>query len=141
MINRGWPIIGATPTTPKAQPSVRWLPGWRAASHPSISTSASGLRQHRFLAQRRYRHAGLALCNDIAGATFTAAALRGHAQLQLDLIETHSGAGMAGDFSVRNTAADTDDHGGQAGHCWQLERYAYYKCEFVAFNIFLQTML
>ena len=54
-----------------------------------------------------------ALRHHVAGAAFAASALGGHAQLELDLIEAHAGTGMAGNLTVRNPAANTDDHGGR----------------------------
>ena len=52
-----------------------------------------------------------ALCHHITGASFALTALRRHTQLELNIVKTHTGAGMAGDFAVRDPAADTDDHG------------------------------
>lgn len=56
----------------------------------------------------------MALGDDVARTAFAAAALRGHAQFKLDFIKTHASAGMAGDVSVGDTAADTNNHGSQA---------------------------
>jgi hypothetical protein len=39
-------------------------------------------------------------------------ALGGHAKLELNVVKTHAGAGMAGNFTVGDSAADTDDHDG-----------------------------
>ena len=49
----------------------------------------------------------------IAGAAFAASALGGDAQLELNLIEAHASACMAGNLPVRNPAANTDDHDGK----------------------------
>ena len=53
-----------------------------------------------------------ALCEYITGAAFAAAALGGDAEFELDLVEAHACARMADDVTVRDAAADTDDHGG-----------------------------
>jgi hypothetical protein len=37
--------------------------------------------------------------------------LGGHAEFDLDLVKTHACAGVASYFTVRDAAADTDDHG------------------------------
>ncbi len=47
----------------------------------------------------------------VAGTTFALAALRGNTEFELDFVKTHAGAGMTGNFTVRDSAADTDDHG------------------------------
>ena len=47
----------------------------------------------------------------VAGTTFTLTALRGHAEFELDLVKAHAGAGVTGNFTVGDSAADTDDHG------------------------------
>ena len=52
-----------------------------------------------------------ALSDDITGAAFTAAALGSDTEFELDLVEAHACAGMANYFTVRDAAADTDDHG------------------------------
>lgn len=54
-----------------------------------------------------------ALRHDIAGAALAAAALGGNAQLELDFVKAQTRPGVAGNFSVRNSAAYTDDHGGK----------------------------
>ena len=53
----------------------------------------------------------VALGNDIPRASFALAALGGHAEFELDLVKAHPGARVACDFTVRDSAADTDDHG------------------------------
>ena len=54
---------------------------------------------------------GAALRHHISCATFTLTALGGDAKLKLDFVKTHASAGVACDFTVRDSAADTDDHG------------------------------
>lgn len=54
-----------------------------------------------------------ALRHHIAGAAFAAAALGGNAQFELDFVKAQTRPGVAGNFSVRNSAAYTDDHGGK----------------------------
>jgi hypothetical protein len=56
--------------------------------------------------------AGAALRHHVTGATFALTALGGYAKLELDFVKTHAGMGMTGNFTVRNSAADTDNHGG-----------------------------
>jgi hypothetical protein len=59
------------------------------------------------------RRAGrAALGHHVTGAAFASAALGRHTKFKLDLVKTHAGMGMAGNFAVRDSAADTDDHGG-----------------------------
>ena len=52
-----------------------------------------------------------ALRHHVTGAAFTLAALRGHAEFKLDLVKAQARAGMADDFAVGDTAADTNNHG------------------------------
>ena len=63
--------------------------------------------------QGRNRVRGTALGKDFAGAAFTLAALGGNAQFELDFVKAQTRPGVAGNFSVRNSAAYTDDHGGK----------------------------
>jgi hypothetical protein len=59
------------------------------------------------------RWAGRAALGDhIAGAAFAAATLGGNAEFELNLVKAHAGAGVANNVTVRDAAADTDDHGG-----------------------------
>ncbi len=83
--------------------------------------------------QRGDRMRNAALGNHIPCAALAAAALGGHAQLELDLVETHASMCMACNFAVRNPAADTNDHG--AGSVGWLLTMGHYKCEFIAFAI------
>ena len=53
-----------------------------------------------------------ALGDHISGAAFAAAALGGDTEFELDLVEAHACTGVADDVTVRDAAADTDDHGG-----------------------------
>jgi hypothetical protein len=59
------------------------------------------------------RVAALALGHHIACAAFALAALGGHAQFKLDFVKAHARTNVASDFTVRDPAADTDDHGSQ----------------------------
>ena len=56
-----------------------------------------------------------ALVHDVAGAGFALAALRGNAQLKLDVIKAEPQLGMADDLTVRNTVTDADNHGNVVG--------------------------
>ena len=59
---------------------------------------------------------GAALRHHIAGTSFTATALCGDAEFKLDFVKTHAGTGVTRNFTVRDSAADTDDHEGP----WQV---------------------
>jgi hypothetical protein len=61
-----------------------------------------------------HRLARVALCDDRANAALTLAALRCNAQLELNVVEAHSSAGMTGNLTVRDSAANTSDHGGDS---------------------------
>ncbi len=54
-----------------------------------------------------------ALRHHIAGAARAATTLGGNAQFELDFVKAQTRPGVAGNFSVRNSAAYTDDHGGK----------------------------
>ncbi len=57
----------------------------------------------------------VALCHYIPRAAFALAALGCNAQLKLDLVKAKTCPRMAGNLAIRNSAADTDNHGGLAG--------------------------
>lgn len=78
------------------------------------------------------RAGAAALRNNIARTAFALAALGGDTQFKLDLVETQTGTGVAGNFAVRDSAADTNNHGVA---CWLMIRCIEYKCESVAFAI------
>lgn len=65
----------------------------------------------RFIVDGCHRMAGAALGHHIACAAFAAAALCGNSQLELDLVEAHARMRVACYLSIRNPAANTDDHG------------------------------
>jgi hypothetical protein len=56
------------------------------------------------------RAAGAALRHHVAGAAFALAALGGNAEFELDLVKAQACTGMAGNFAVRDSAADANDH-------------------------------
>ncbi len=63
--------------------------------------------------------AAAALRDHVARAAFALAALGGDTQFELDLIETQPGSGVAGDFAIGDSAADTNNHGVA---CWLVIR-------------------
>lgn len=78
------------------------------------------------------RAAGAALCHDIPRAAFALSALGGDTQLELNLVETHARMGMARDVAVRDSAADTNDHG--MGLLVRMRtQCGDYKCESIVF--------
>ena len=77
----------------------------------------------------------------VPGTTFALAALRGNTEFELDFVKAHAGAGMTGNFTVRDAAADTDDHGWAWLVGWGLNRWLNYKCESVAFVIIKMPIL
>ena len=66
-------------------------------------------------AQRGHGLVAAALRHHSPRAAFAATALGGYAQLELNGIKTHASVGAAGNVTVRNTVANTDDHGGVQG--------------------------
>jgi hypothetical protein len=59
------------------------------------------------------------LRHDLANAALALAALGCHAQLELNVVEAHSGTSMTGDLTIGDTAANTSDHGGNgSGNGW-----------------------
>ncbi|GAB3471965.1 hypothetical protein GCM10011496_31780 [Polaromonas eurypsychrophila] len=61
----------------------------------------------------------VALRDNVTRATLALATLDGDAQFELDLVETQTGMGVAGNFAVGDSAADTNDHGLA---CWLVIR-------------------
>ena len=57
------------------------------------------------------RGAGTELRHHVADTTFALTALGRNTEFELNLGKAQPGTGMAGDVPVRNSAADTDDHG------------------------------
>lgn len=70
--------------------------------------------------QGRDRVRSVALGNDIPRASFALAALGGHAEFELDFVKAHARTRVARDFTVRDSAANTDDHGDGARTGWLL---------------------
>jgi hypothetical protein len=56
-----------------------------------------------------------ALRDDIARTAFTLSTLGGHAEFELDFVESHARAHVTCDFAVGDSAADANDHGGESG--------------------------
>jgi hypothetical protein len=65
------------------------------------------------------RATAAALCDDVARAAFALAALGGDTQFELDLVKAQAGTGVAGNFAVGDSAADTNNHGVA---CWLVIR-------------------
>jgi len=65
------------------------------------------------------RHA--ALRDDIPRAALALTALGGHAEFELNFVESHAGADVACDFSVGDPATDANDHGRRAALGWLVE--------------------
>lgn len=63
--------------------------------------------------KRRDRVRCTALSHHVPGTAFAAAALSGHAEFELNFVESHARARMPCDFAIRDPAADANDHGGQ----------------------------
>lgn len=82
----------------------------------------------------------VALGNDIPRASFALAALGGHAKFELDFVKAHPGSRMAGNFTVRDSTAHTDDHGEKARTGWLLMKCGDYKYEFLAFAITMRRV-
>ena len=61
----------------------------------------------------------MALCHHVAGTAFAAAALGCNTQFKLDFVKAHAGPGVAGNFAVGDSAADTNNHGGGRCEGWQ----------------------
>jgi hypothetical protein len=93
------------------------LPGMlvKAAQRKLLSKAAGwrcvyqGQRRH-WLAQMRHGRAGMALRMGLARAFFAAAALRGNAQFELDVVKTPARLGAARDLSIADSVADTNNH-------------------------------
>ena len=51
--------------------------------------------------------------NHVAGAAFAASALGGNAQFKLNLVKAHARMRVACNFTVRDSTAYTNDHGGK----------------------------
>ncbi len=64
------------------------------------------------------RMQSVALRDDIASAPFTLTALGGDAEFELHFVERHSRTRIACNVTVRNSAANANDHGGEGGY-WQ----------------------
>jgi hypothetical protein len=53
----------------------------------------------------------------------------------LHFVESHAGPHMTCDFTVGDSAADANDHGGESGSGWLVWVRADYKYESLAFSI------
>ena len=76
----------------------------------------------------------VALRDNIAGTTFTLTTLSGHTEFELHFIKCHARARMACDFTIRDSAANANDHGSERQIGW-LFKETYYKYESIAFAI------
>jgi len=61
---------------------------------------------------------GAALGHHVTRTTLAAAALGGHAEFELNLVESHAGTRMPRDLAIGNSATHADDHGGQQMAGW-----------------------
>ena len=78
--------------------------------------------------------ANAALRHHIPRAGFALPALGGNTEFELNFVKTHACTGMAGDFTVGDSATDADDHG-LVCQLNDLLKYPNYKCESIAFAI------
>jgi hypothetical protein len=60
--------------------------------------------------QVRNRRLGIALRMHLARAVFAIAALRGHAEFELDVVKTPARLGAAGNVAVGDSVADANNH-------------------------------
>jgi len=60
------------------------------------------------------------LRDHVARTAFTLATLGGHAELELDFVESHPRARMTRDFAIGDSTAYADDHGGEGGSSWLI---------------------
>jgi len=59
-----------------------------------------------------------ALRDDVACTGFTLTALSGNTQFKLDFVEAHASTYVTRYFAIRNTVANTDDHGNKREAGW-----------------------
>ena len=93
--------------------------------------TAAGLGWLEMAVHRGNWRRSAALRDHVAGAAFALAALRGDAQLELNVIEAQAGTDVARDLAVGNPVAYTNDHGGKR-NSWLLKMRDY-KYESIAF--------